>query len=78
MEKVALYYCKRGEKYIVVGFEGHAESVAQKLVRIGLRVGEEITVTNFNFGKNAMLIKIKGISFALDAKICKGVMVESA
>ena len=78
METVTLYSCEKFKKYKISKLDGHAKEIAEKLNRIGLRVGEEVYVTNFNYHRNTLLVKIKGVSFALDALICKGVILEGA
>ena len=70
--------CEKNKVYMVREFSGHAKEIEEKLNRVGLRVGVSVCVTNSNYGKNALLVKIQGVGFALDTKICKGVIVESA
>ena len=78
MEGISLYSCEKLKNYKVKSFSGRAIEITQKLDRIGLRVGETICVIGQNYGRHSLLVKIKGVSFALDSSICKGVIVESA
>ena len=51
------------------------EKIKNQLYNLGFWVGEEIKLLNHNFNKETFLVKVMGINYAVDKKICEGIVV---
>ena len=51
------------------------EKIKVQLSNLGFLVGEEIKLLNYNYNKESYLVKVMNINYAIDRKICKGIIV---
>lgn len=68
--------CKKNKIYKIVKFENLDESVFNMLKNILIIPGEKIEVTNSNFCKQSILVKVSNVSYGIDIKIAKQIFVE--
>ncbi len=70
--------CKKNKIYKIVKIENLDESVFNMLKNILIIPGEKIEVTNSNFCKQSILVKVSNVSYGIDIKIAKQIFVEEA
>lgn len=68
--------CKKNKIYKIVKIENLDESVFNMLKNILIISGERIEVTNSNFCKQSILVKVSNVSYGIDIKIAKQIFVE--
>ena len=68
--------CKKNKIYKIVKIENLDESIFNMLKNILIIPGEKIEVTNSNFCKQSILVKVSNISYGIDIKIAKQIFVE--
>lgn len=68
--------CKKNKIYKIVKIENLDESVFNMLKNILIIPGEKIEVTNSNFFKQSILVKVSNVSYGIDIKIAKQIFVE--
>lgn len=68
--------CKKNKIYKIVKIENLDESVFNMLKNILIIPGERIEVTNGNFCKQSILVKVSNVSYGIDIKIAKQIFVE--
>jgi Fe2+ transport system protein FeoA len=51
------------------------EKIKTQLYNLGFWKGEEIKLLKHNFNKDSFLVKVMGVNYAVDRKICEGIIV---
>ena len=52
------------------------DDVVNLLRNLGIYNNEKVIVLKTNYGNKSMLVNVSGINFALDKKVCEGIIVE--
>ena len=74
---VKLCDCKVNKKYKIVGFlDGIEKGRLNRLLELGLTVGQDLKVDYFSMLKKVMLIEIRSFSLSLRKDIAKFVVVK--
>ena len=66
--------CKKNKIYKIVKIGNLDESVINMLKNILIIPGEKIEVTNSNFCKQSILVKVSNVSYGIDIKIAKQIL----
>lgn len=51
------------------------EKVKAQLQNLGFITGEEIKLLKYNYNKEGFLVKVMNVNYAVDRKICEGIIV---
>lgn len=76
MNKLKLIDAKINQQYVIKDFEIDNSDIVLLLNNIGIRKQEKIILRNSNYGKKSFLVSVSGVSYGLDEKVCKGIIVE--
>lgn len=71
-----LVSCKKNKIYKIVKIGNLDESVINMLKNILIIPGERIEVTNSNYGKKSILVKVSNVSYGIDIKIAEQIFVK--
>ena len=66
---------KINESGVIKKIKLNDEKIKRQLINLGFIEGEEIKLLNYNYNKESYLVKVMNINYALDKKICKGIVV---
>jgi Fe2+ transport system protein FeoA len=76
MNEIELINAKINAEYIIKDFRVENTDVVLLLNNLGIKRQEKVILRNSNYCKNSYLISVSGINFALDKRICEGIIVE--
>ncbi|MBQ4541584.1 MAG: ferrous iron transport protein A [Clostridia bacterium] len=51
------------------------EKVKTQLKNLGFIIGEKIKLLKYNYNKEGFLVKVMNVNYAVDRKICEGIIV---
>lgn len=51
------------------------EKVKMQLSNLGFIIGEKIKLLKYNYNKEGFLVKVMNVNYAIDRKICEGIIV---
>ena len=51
------------------------EKVKMQLSNLGFIIGEKIKLLKYNYNKEGFLVKVMNVNYAVDRKICEGIIV---
>lgn len=51
------------------------EKVKMQLSNLGFIIGERIKLLKYNYNKEGFLVKVMNVNYAIDRKICEGIIV---
>lgn len=63
------------EEAVIYKIENQNKAIENQLKSLGFLEGEKIILLNHNYNKKSYLVKVMGINYAIDAKICEGIIV---
>lgn len=75
MKELRLSECKEGEIYLIKNFFNLNEPLKNQLCALGFLKNERIIVLGKNYGNYSYLVKVMGINYSIDKKICEGILV---
>ena len=78
MSKLYLSDAELNKIYRVKTIDEVDEEFQFQLKNIGLKQNEKIKVLHTNFKRKSFIVKIMGVNFAIDRKICEKVEIEDA
>lgn len=76
MSKLKLIDGKRNVQYKIKSLELSNPNTTMLLNNLGINEDETIVLLQSNYGKKSYLVNVSGVSFALDKKVCEGIIVE--
>ena len=75
MKEKCLVNLKINETSIIKKIEVKDEKINKQLFNLGFMPGENIKLLNYNFNKQSYLVKVMNINYAIDKKICEGIVL---
>ena len=75
MKEKCLVNLKINETSIIKKIEVKDEKINKQLFNLGFMPGEKIKLLNYNFNKQSYLVKVMNINYAIDKKICEGIVL---
>ena len=76
MNELNLTNCVKNVSYKIKDICLSNNDIIKLLSNLGIKVNEEIVVLSSNYCKKSFLVNVCGINYALDKKICGGIIVE--
>ena len=67
---------KINTKYKINKFNLENKDVILLLNNLGICENENVMVLKSNYGNNSLLVNVSGINYALDKKVCAGIIVK--
>lgn len=77
MEVLKLSEAKIGKTYKVIKVNILGKELLNQLNNIGLSENQKITLLQTNYRKKSFIVKVMGVNFAIDRKICEKVEVQN-
>ena len=75
MNDLKLINVKLNKKYKIKKINLSNADILKLLNNLGIAINESIILLNSNYGKNSFLVNVSGINFAIDKKVCEGIIV---
>ena len=75
MNEKLLVDLKINEVCVIKKIRLENEKIKNQLSSLGFLEGEEIRLLNYNYNKKSYLVKVMNINYAIDKKICEGIVV---
>ena len=76
MNKIKLIDAKVNTTYTIKDFELENSDMVLFLNNLGIKKQEKIVLRQSNYGKKSYLVNVSGVSYGLDERVCKGIIVE--
>lgn len=75
MNEKKLINLKINEVGIIKEVNVKDENIKRQLANLGFYKGEEIKLLNYNYNKESYLVKVMNVNYAVDKKICEGIVI---
>ena len=75
MNDLKLINVKLNKKYKIKKINLSNADILKLLNNLGIAINESIILLKSNYGKNSFLVNVSGINFAIDKKVCEGIIV---
>ncbi len=67
--------CEKNKDYVISRIIVRDKEIEHRLKCFGFFKREKIRVLNCNYGSTCYLVKVMGVNYAIDKKICESVIV---
>ena len=67
--------CEKEKEYKILKINISNEKIKQQLTNLGFLENEKIKLLNHNYNKRGFLVKVMGVNYAIDKKICDKIEV---
>ena len=67
--------CDKNRVYVISGVNIEDEELKHRLKCFGFFINEKIEILNYNYGRSCYLVKVMGVNYAIDKKLCEGIIV---
>lgn len=74
--EIRLNNAKKNVIYIIKRLDLENLNYVSLLNNLGIIEKEKIILLKTNYGNKTMLVNVSGINFALDKKLCEGIIIE--